>query len=212
MLKPISAIFLFLLVLMACPLHAENPLDNETDEDLEDIIDERESKVLFYLPLDGDSVARTPKFKIRSVARDYDEELPVEYGEGLVGQAAMCYGWRHFLYPADVILNRKKGSLFFWFKWNTQVKETPSDAAFVNGAISLPDSGILNSQDGKWHNFVITWNSEKKEEVHLSQWEAAGRSGNVHPNQDGVDKTGLEMSWTARRGIRLRYAPRGGSH
>jgi hypothetical protein len=162
MLKRITAIHLSLLVLISLPLHAQNPLDDEADEDLEDIIDEQEPQILFYLPLDGDSVARTPRFKIRSVARDYDEELPVEYDEGLVGQAAWCYGWRHFLYPADVILDRKKGSLFFWFKWNTQVKETPSDMAFVNGTISLPDSGILNSQDGKWHNYVITWNAEKK--------------------------------------------------
>ncbi|MDP6111909.1 MAG: hypothetical protein QF437_05140 [Planctomycetota bacterium] len=134
-----SSIALYLsLFLLSLPLHGQNPLDGDADEDIEEIIDETEPQILFYLPLDGDSVGRTPDFRIRSIARDYDEELPVEYGEGLVGRAAMCYGWRHFLYPADDILDRKKGSLFFWFRWYPHVKETPRDAAFVNGAIALP--------------------------------------------------------------------------
>ncbi|MDP6356926.1 MAG: hypothetical protein QF473_17575, partial [Planctomycetota bacterium] len=65
--KSTVALSLFLLSL---PLHGQNPLDGDADDDIEEIIDETEPQILFYLPLDGDSVGRTPDYKIRSVARD----------------------------------------------------------------------------------------------------------------------------------------------
>ena len=160
-----SSVAVFLASFVALDLsslRAQDLFEDEADADFEEAIDEAPTAITFYLPLDGDSVGRTPDLKARSLARDYDEELPVGYTDGLVGKAAHFYGCRHFLYPADVVLNRQKGSLFFWFKWRPEVKEVPTGAEIVSGPLAFPDIRALRTLDGKWHNWVVTWNAEKK--------------------------------------------------
>ena len=158
-----AAVLLMPLVLTPlCLLRAQDILGDEEDQDFEEAIDEAPTGITFYLPLDGDSVGRTPDLKVRSLARDYDEELPVEYTDGLVGKAALLYGCRHLLYPADVVLDRQKGSLFFWFRWRPDVKEPPQGATIVDGPLAFPDIRMLCTPDDKWHNWVVTWNAGKK--------------------------------------------------
>lgn len=163
-----SSVAVFLASFVALDLsslRAQDLFEDEADADFEEAIDEAPTAITFYLPLDGDSVGRTPDLKARSLARDYDEELPVGYTDGLVGKAAHFYGCRHFLYPADVVLNRQKGSLFFWFKWRPEVKEVPTGAEIVSGPLAFPDIRALRTLDGKWHNWVVTWNAAKKSKI-----------------------------------------------
>ena len=152
-----TAIFILLLACTALPAQ---DLDLEIGGDDEPVDLVADPQIIFYLPLDGNTIGLTPEYRITSLTKDYDQALAMEFGDGVVGKAVVVYGWHCLTYPTEDVLDRRKGSLSFWYKCKPKT-ELGKDAAIVDGALAFPDVSILNVGDGKWHHWVITWNAEK---------------------------------------------------
>lgn len=143
-------------------------------------VTEDDPKVVFYLPLDGDTVGRTPDHRIRSLTRDYDQDLEMEFGEGIVGKACVVYGSHYLTYPTDDVLDRQKGTLSFWFKCKPEAK-LPDGSTMIDGALAVPGQGALNRGDGGWHHWVVTWNVEKRKKIVFLDGEELASSAMKEP-------------------------------
>jgi len=151
--------------MLAIPCLWGQDIDLEIDaagDPFEEIEDD--PKVIFHLPLDDDTVGGTPEHRIKSLTKDYDRDLKMEFGDGIVGKACVIYGWHYLTYPTDDVLDRKKGTLSFWFKCKPEAK-LADDSTMVDGALAAPGQGALNRGDGKWHSWVVTWNVERKRKI-----------------------------------------------
>lgn len=142
--------------------------EGEREAEIDDLVDEG-PRALFYAPLDGSSEGRTPKFIVDSTARDYFEKMTLDYEPGMVGKAAQCY--QYFVsYPADDVLDRERGTLSFWFKWNPSSRYKHSErfstghSCMVSGNLYGARS-IFETKDDGWHHWVITWDADKRQKT-----------------------------------------------
>ncbi|MBN2301215.1 MAG: hypothetical protein JXN60_01730, partial [Lentisphaerae bacterium] len=141
--------------------------------DIDTLLDEYQgaASVLLYAPLDGSEAARASDYILPSVALDYYQPMKMDYTNGIIGQAARCF--EYFLaYPADDALDRTRGSLSFWFKYDSQSEFKQADvrwstgrAAMINGGLFSDQLGIFNRGDDAWHNWTVTWDVKRRMKI-----------------------------------------------